>query len=497
MSKILGSIIRIPIQNIAGDTVFGIFSYVYPVYMVALILSVAGLPLAISKLIAEAKQNKQSIRDIYITASLLAILFGIISFTIIFSFSETITNILWGGATRLALIVVAGTLLVAPYMAVYRGYFQGMGNMKPTAISQVIEQLIRVVTISVIAFYLVEQGYSDEIIAGGVMAGSIIGALASLLYLRIKYQREHIEIPKGHRYSLPVFKKWGKIILLISAPIAIGSLTMALFNMVDSVTVSYGLRATGLSTDETHYLFGIYSRGLTIMQIATVFATSIVLPLVPLITQKLNNRENGDIKAIVEKTYQLTHLISWPAAVGLFVLTVPLNIGIFTNMEGNTVLAIINASSVFTSFALISTGILQGMNLSRVAALVILGGVGLKTIANLLFVQSLGLEGVAWITLLVYIVISVINTIIIYKYIPFRLIDKNITKILFASIIMGIVIKTPLMFFDLGDMTRLMAMGYLFLAIIVGALVYGVLLILLKENSLAELLKGEYIKKKR
>ncbi|SER70285.1 Membrane protein involved in the export of O-antigen and teichoic acid [Gracilibacillus ureilyticus] len=499
LSKVLGSVFRIPLQNIAGDEVLGIFSLVYPVYMVALILSVAGLPLAISKLIAEAhtKQDKRSIREIYITASILAILFGIVSFSLIFLFSEYIANAIGGPSTRIALIVVAGTLLVAPYMAVYRGYFQGTGDMKPTALSQVLEQFVRVGLILVIAYYLVEQGYSDEIIAGGVMAGSIIGALASLLYLRVKYHRAHIEIPEGHQYSLPLFKKWMKVILSISIPIAIGSLTMALFNMVDSVTVTYGLRVSGVSTDEVNYLYGIYGRGLTVVQIATVFATSIVLPLVPLITQKLTNKDSEGTRNIIEKTYRMTHLISWPAAAGLLVLTAPLNLGLFTNMEDNTMLAIINASSVFTSFTLLGTGILQGMNLARTAAFIILGGVVLKTVANTLFVQWYGLNGAAWATMLVYIVIFIINTIIIYRHIPFRLFDKNVMKILFSAVVMGAVIGTPLYFFEAGEMTRLAAMGYVMVAIAIGAVIYGGLLILLKAVNLAELpVIGKRFKKK-
>ncbi|KAB8138049.1 polysaccharide biosynthesis protein [Gracilibacillus oryzae] len=499
LSKVLGSVFRIPLQNIAGDEVFGIFSLVYPVYMVALILSVAGLPLAISKLIAEAqaKQDKQSVREIYLTASLLAILFGIISFLVVFSLSDWIVNVFWGSPNaKLALIVVAGTLLVAPYMAVYRGYFQGIGDMKPTALSQVLEQFIRVGLILVIAYYLVEQGYSDEIVAGGVMIGSIVGALASLFYLRLKYQRAGIQKPEGHKYSFQIFKKWIKITLAISIPIAIGSLTMALFNFVDSFTVSYGLRASGVDGDNIDYLFGIYSRGLALVQIATVFATSIVLPLVPLITQKLLNKDKDGTKAIIEKTFRMTHLISWPAAVGLLVLTSPLNIGLFTNMEGNTMLAIINASSVFTSFTLLGTGILQGMNLARTAAYVILAGVALKTVSNLLFIQWFDLVGAAWATLFVYIVISIVNTIIINKHIPFRLFDKSIFKILFASIVMGAVIGTPLFYFDVSEMTRLMAMGYVMVAIAVGAVIYGLLLIVMKAVDLKEIpVVGKFFKK--
>ena len=215
MSKVLGSIFRIPLQNIAGDEVLGIFSLVYPVYMVALNLSVAGIPVAISKLISEAtvSGDKREIRKIYTTAVILALLFGIISFLFIMSFSSPISGLLGGGRSRLSLIIVSTTLLIAPYMAVYRGYFQGFENMHPTAISQVLEQFIRVALIFTIAFFLVKQNYSSSIIAGGIMASSFIGALVSLIYLRRLFIKSNIRIRKEQAYLLQDFLPTSKKIL--------------------------------------------------------------------------------------------------------------------------------------------------------------------------------------------------------------------------------------------------------------------------------------------
>ncbi|WP_182199832.1 putative polysaccharide biosynthesis protein [Paraliobacillus salinarum] len=482
LSKILGSIFRIPLQNIAGDEVLGIFSLVYPVYMVALILSVAGLPLAISKLIAEAntKKDNSSVREVFTTASLLAIMFGFLSFTLIFSFSNEIANMLGGPTTRLALIVVAGTLLVAPYMAVYRGFFQGFADMKPTAISQVLEQLIRVSLILLIAYFLVSKGYSDEVIAGGVMVGSIVGALASLIYLRIKYDKSPLKLVSSNNYSFVIFKKWTKTILSVSIPIAIGTLTMALFNFVDSFTVSYGLRAAGSSTNEINYLYGIYGRGLSLVQIATVFATSIVLPLVPLITTKLANKDTNGTRSIIERTHRMTHFISWPAAMGLLALTLPLNLALFTNLEGSSMLAIINFSSVFTSFALLGTGILQGMNYARTSALVIIGSVILKTFSNIYFIQWFGLDGAAISTLCIYIILVFTNSIIIMRRIKFKLFNTEVFKIIVSASIMGGLVGIPTLFFSLTDWSRMQAVIYLGFSILLGALIYFALLFLLK-----------------
>ncbi len=124
----------------------GIFRLVFPVYMIALTLSVAGVPLAISKLIAELNEkNKQKeIAKLFKSASIIGMVFGTFGCLVIVLFSTEIASMLGGQETRVPLLVTSLALLVAPYMAVYRGYFQGFGDMKPTGISQVIEQFVRV-----------------------------------------------------------------------------------------------------------------------------------------------------------------------------------------------------------------------------------------------------------------------------------------------------------------------------------------------------------------
>lgn len=478
LSKVLGSIFRIPLQNIAGDEVLGIFTLVYPVYMVALYLSVAGIPLAISKLIAEAhaKNEQHKVKEIYFTASILALCFGVLSFAVIMGFSTEIANALGGPSTEIALIVVALTLLVAPYMAVYRGFFQGFGNMQPTAVSQVIEQLVRVCLILLVSYILVAMNYSTEIVSGGVMIGSVIGALASLFFLRFQYTRSSLKVTSSQKVTLGQFKSWSKVILKISIPIAIGSVTMALFNFVDSFTVTYGLRSAGVEQHEITYQYGIYGRGLTLVQIATIFASSIILPLVPLITKKLTENDLTGTRALIERTHRLTHLISWPAALGLLALTLPLNLALFTDLEGSTMLAIINLSSVFTSLTILGTGILQGMNSARAGAIIILGGVLLKVFANIFFIRSFGLDGAAFSTLFVYFVLFIVNTAFIYKKMRFSFINGSVVKIIFASLLMGAVIGLPTLWFDIAGGSRFVALAYVVVAMLVGGAIYlGVL----------------------
>ena len=499
LSKIFGSVYKIPLQNIAGDEVLGIFTAVYPVYMVALYLSVAGIPLAISKLIADANARGEShkVHKIYRTASILALCLGVLGFAFISGFSSFLAGFMGGSNTQYALIIVSLTLLVAPSMAIYRGFFQGYGDMKPTAISQVIEQLVRAVLIIIIAVILVKLGYSNKVVAGGVMVGSIVGVLGSLVFLRWRYQKSPHKVVKTERYTMNHFKEYSSTILKISIPIAIGSVAMALFNFVDSFTIPAGLKAAGVDASQISHLFGVYGRGVTLVQITTVFASSIILPLVPLITEKLVARDTNGTRAVIEQTQKMTHLISWPAALGLFALTVPLNIALFTNTEGSLMLAVINFSAVFTSLTLLGTGILQGLNLARLGAFIILGGVVIKVLANLLFISRFGLEGAAYSTLLVYVVIFIANTVFIYRKLKFTFLTPAIVKMVIASLVMAAVIGLPTVtIFDAASWSRLVALLYVLVAIGVGAIIYFAILWFTKAINNSDLRKLPVIGKK-
>ncbi|WP_394218224.1 polysaccharide biosynthesis C-terminal domain-containing protein [Halobacillus trueperi] len=478
LSKMLGSLFRIPLQNIAGDVVLGIFTLVYPVYMVTLILSVAGIPIAISKLISEARVTGQDeeIRKIYKTASILGLLFGFVSFSVIAAFSSPISELLGGEESRTALLLVSTSLLAAPYMAVYRGYFQGFDDMNPTAYSQVIEQFVRAGLIILIAYILTAQNFSDEKVAGGIMIGSVAGVLASLLFLRFLYVKSphRVKASQDH-YTLGDFIKWAKTILVISFPIAIGTVTMALLNIVDSFTVPFGLEKFGVEKSIS-YVYGIYGRGLSLVQIATVFATSVILPLVPLLTARKKENDESGMRSTIELTHRLTHLISWPAAVGLFALAVPLNVALFTNAEGSLVIAILGASSIFTSLTIIGTGVLQGMDYAKSAAWIIIAGVALKLVLNLVFVPAFGLEGAGYTTLIVYLALTIYNTAFIYKRIRFRIFDHALWKIIGASCVMGGIIGFPTFIFSVDRWSRIGSLFYVLGAITVGGLIYALLL---------------------
>jgi O-antigen/teichoic acid export membrane protein len=471
LSKLIGSFFQIPLQNIAGDEVLGIFRLVFPVYMIALTLSVAGIPLAISTLIAELRANddKEGITKLFKTASILGIVCGLIGFVAIFIWSDTLAMMLGGPETKLPLLVVSLALLLAPYMAVYRGYFQGFGQMTPTGVSQVLEQFVRVFIMLAVAYVFVQMNQSNSIITGGAMIGSCIGVVASLIYLRQKYVRSEYRY-FGITYTWRDWKKYSKKILRVSVPIAIGALAMPLLNVVDSVTIPYAL---GVESTTIQEQFGIYSRGSAFTQLIVVFASAIVFPLIPLLTTAIAKNDQHTAHTMIERTYTLTHLLTAPMTIWLIALTIPLNIGLFMDTKGSSMLAIIIASSYFTSFTLLFIGILQGINRSVQAAWLVLGASVLKVFANILFVKIVGIDGAAYSTLLISFLLYSVTNRYIRKYVSYTSRFMQSFGVFVVASVIGLVIYGGTMFIPMTN-SRIFSLFYSAVAISCGLLLYGI-----------------------
>src|SRR5690606_1991740 len=281
-------------------------------------------------------------------------------------------------------------------------------------------------------------------------------------------------------YKLANFRSTAKTILKISIPICIGAITMALLNLVDSITIPTALKMHGEATEDINSLYGIYGRGLALVQIVTVFASSVILPLIPSISAKLAQNDKIGSAKLIDNTFFLTYLLSVPAAVGLVVLTLPINLGLFTDLQGSTVLAIVSFSSLFTSLTVLGTGVLQGINKARLGAWIIIIGVLIKLVLNLVLVNRYGLEGAAVSTAAIYLILFVLNALAIRKYTGFSFFPKKTGLIVFASLVMGAAIWLPSYLLDFEQLTRLSALLYVGAAVAAGGVIYFVLLLITK-----------------
>jgi O-antigen/teichoic acid export membrane protein len=185
VSKLIGTMQKIPLQNMAGDAVFGIYNAVYPLYILILFLATAGFPLVVSKFVSEQValgRHAEAQRVLKVSTSILAVT-GLVFFLLLFIGADVLAELMGAQQTALAIRSVSFALLVVPVMSALRGYYQGYQNMVPTAVSQVIEQTVRVATMFGLLLLFMQWGYGPDWIAAGATFGSVTGAAAGLIVM--------------------------------------------------------------------------------------------------------------------------------------------------------------------------------------------------------------------------------------------------------------------------------------------------------------------------
>lgn len=398
ITKVLSAVYRVPFQNIVGDVGFYIYQQVYPFYGIAIVLSTYGFPVVISKLYAEQAKSRKEALQLLAASGLFLLATGLAAFLIMFAGADWIASQMGDPKLGILLRTLSPAFLLLPATALLRGYFQGRGDMLPTAVSQVGEQAIRVATILAAAFILMKEGASLYTAGSGAIFGSVTGGIASAVILSAFFWRvikKEAAGAAGIELSGKAVLKTMKTIALQGAAISAASMLLILLQLADSLNLYSLLVSAGLDAEEAKKLKGIYDRGQPLIQLGTVIATSMSLSLVPLITaEKLKNNQ----KFLAEKAglaLRVSLLFGTGAALGLWAIIKPVNIMLFENAEGSEVLAVLSLFIFFASIIMTLAAILQGLGHTFFPAAVIIGGFGIKYILNILLVPAAGTMGAA------------------------------------------------------------------------------------------------------
>jgi PST family polysaccharide transporter len=415
LSKILGAVYKIPYQNITGNEGMYVYQQVYPLYSTLLILATAGFPIAISKLVSErlAVGDTAGARQVFRVAAVTLHLAGTLFFLLLFFGAGQVAE--WMGNRAMLTVpirAVSLALLVVPIVSAVRGWFQGMQNMVPTAVSQVIEQLIRVMTILLFSWYMIESGFGIVYAGAGAVFGAFTGAIGALAVLLVYWRRNSWSAVRPLRSGTRKRQPWSKTmkaILALSLPICLGSLVMPLYSLVDSFTVANLLVKSGWNLQEAIEGKGIFDRGQPLIQFASVFASALSLSVVPAIAEARARGEWDEAREKAVLALRLTWLIGLPASVGLAVIAAPVNVMLYKDALGSDVLAILAFTTLFSTLKLTSSGILQGESKVYRPALHLVLGVLTKAGLNILLIPPLGLKGAALSTVAAYAVAAGLN----------------------------------------------------------------------------------------
>ncbi len=403
--RFIGAAMKIWLVRIIGDGGIGLYQMAYPIYSTLLAISTAGIPVAISKLVAE----KVTVNDYREAMRVFRIAFFILTLT-----GLAITLFLYFTAGSLVQITKADPLSVYSIMAIapaiffvtmmsaLRGFFQGQQYMFPTAASQVIEQVGRAVLSLYLAMHLLGRGL--EYAAAGAAFGTVAGGILGLfLLLLLYYRRRPLFMKKVRAQRKTEPQSAGLIIRRIfnlAIPITFGSLIMPLLSLIDQLIVPGRLKAIGLAQQQATALFGqLTGMAGSVVYFPNVVTLALSMSLVPAISEALVLRNKMLIRSRSAVSIKLTVLFSMPAAVGLYLLATPIIVLLFggENAGAGYALAYMSWSVLPLGLYVSTTGILQGLGKTVTPVVnMALGGI-LKAILmwHLTAIPSLHIGGAA------------------------------------------------------------------------------------------------------
>ena len=452
--RVLGFAYRVPLTNMIGDQGNAIYSAGYYIYTFLLILSSAGLPAAISKMVSERRalgQYGNAHRVFRVSLTVSTVLGGIFA-VLMFLFAAEISSWANSPESYYCILTLSPTLLIVAIMSAYRGYFQGMNTMVPTAFSQIIEQIFNAVFSVYLAWILLGVGVADgqkniPLGAAGGTAGTGIGALAGLITIMVWHLHSRKELKreaKTEAAGIPKesFGELAKTLFATAWPIIAGTAVFSLTNLIDMNMVTRLLEFGGYSHTMAQELYGQLSgKYVTLTTLPVSISTAVATAAIPTIAASMKLKQMDQVERKMGLTLRLSMLISVPAAVGIGALGKPIIQMLFPKASDGGILLTVGAVSIiFLAFVQTSTGVLQGIGHIKVPVVGAILGAIAKIIFNILLVPipALNVVGAVLSTTACYAAAGIFDIVMLTRITQTQFDYKScLVKPIAASCVMG------------------------------------------------------------
>ncbi|MBR6444120.1 MAG: polysaccharide biosynthesis protein [Firmicutes bacterium] len=515
--KIMGFIFRIPLVNMIDSRAMAYYNPAYYVYVFFVTLATSGIPVAVSRMVSErvTLNNYEDADRVFKLSMRLMLGIGIVSFVIVFGGADIIAGLMDNPGAALPMRFVSPCLIIIPVLAAFRGLFQGMQNMRPTALSQIVEQLFRVAFGLALAYILFNS--ADTVLGGetkyvkgasGAVFGGTAGAIGGLAMIFIIYMVNRKSFKRKIREGNPRSSESNgsvyKEILVISIPITVGASIMPLINMIDAGLIVGRLKSTGMSTVMAEELYG----GLTgmvnsMINFPQVIALAVATSMVPLIAAAYKEKDYAFAEKNIQLSIRFSMLIGMPCAVGFFVLAKPILLTLFPTQAGvieyvSPAFMIMAVAVIFLGFVQTLTGVLQGVGKQMIPVRNMFVGVGAKLLCTwfLVPIPALGIKGAAIGTILAYMIASVLDVMAVIKYTNVHINWVScVGRPLAAAAAMGVCV------FVIYKILMLLTASVTFstlASILLGAIIYAIMAIISKavtRDELESMPKGHLILK--
>ena len=445
--KVIGALYKIPLNAIIGEQGFGYFNTAYEIYNVLLMISTAGLPVAMSRMISQSSSlgHYNQVRRIYATARGIFLGLGIVGTLLMTVFCRQLAVFQNQPDAWAAIGCLGPCVLLICIMSTFRGFFQGQSNMLPTSVSQVLEAVVKLIVGMVAALAIIKATNSIPLAAGGAILGVTASCLVSSFYLFSRFRKSYKLLPVTDE-PVSGYKETAKGLLIIAIPITLGSAGLQLLTMLETKIYMGQLLSHGWTQSEADTMRGIYGMTQTIFNMPCAFITPITISIIPAITSQITLKNFTEARATEESAARITGLISMPCAFGLALLAEPVTalLGGYTGdnlILSGKLMAILGVCVAFNAVVLMTTAIMQAHgHVNRPVINMLIGGVlKLAAIYILTGNKSIGIVGTPVGTLICYVAIAALNLFSIRTLLqdPPAII-RNLLRSFLSALIMGV-----------------------------------------------------------
>ena len=473
--KVIGLFYKIPLVNIIGSEGSADFNNAYNIYSVLLTISTAGLPVAVSKMVSEANAlgRQNQVHKVFRLSLAAFLTLGVVSFLIMYFGSEQLAGMMHDSLAAAGIRALAPAVICVGCLSAFRGYAQGHGNMTPTAVSQILEALCKLVIGLGLAYWLVRAGQPSHVAAAGAITGVTVGTIPALAYMifnfvstRMREEKDTQDAPDSARRILSTLMK-------IAIPITISSSMVGIVTVIDSAlvqgqiqkvlisdpdswalyqqvvdfapleaardawqqAVSSGAAAEAVSQlygavelaaeNISRSLYGNYSGALTIYNLPLSLMAAITASVIAAVSAALARRDRRGAARITGSALRITALLAFPMGVGLFVLGTPIIRLIFPELDASVagpLLSTLGIASIFVCLMLVCNSVLQAHGFINLPVVIMaLGGVvKIVTNYNLVAVPTIGISGAPVGNVLCFGLCMVLDLVVIARVIHGR-----------------------------------------------------------------------------
>lgn len=408
LCKIMSAVLKIPLDRFfLHEDGIAVYQSAYSIYNVFLAICVTGIPIALSGLVAKSDEEKAA--ALCKSTLVFVTYFTCVCAVILVAFSGPLAQLLSGGgesAAQPSLIVLALSLPAMGIISSRRGYFQGMGNMTPSAVSQLTESFVKVVLGIAVCAITVKGGISYG--AAGAISGVAIGALASAVVLEI-YFRKNVKTKSvsSIKMALSVVK--------ISVPMTLGAFGFTAVLLTDTLTVPKILATLGVEYTERLKLFGYLTRANTVYNLPATIITAFTASAVPSVAVAFAKKDVTELGETAKRVVKLIFLVAIPCMQGMALFSEEILRVLYGSGQESGLLALAGVMVLVMPYIQTTTAMLQTVGKVWLPIVITMSGVVIKGILNIFFIKEFGINGAIISTLCAFLVVMIINSVLLVR----------------------------------------------------------------------------------